>query len=104
MGRKSSAKTHTPPPSPSQAPKRSTVPLVAGIVALVVVAGGLLYVRSVQVQSDQADAAASASEPAPIPAGLKPHPQANLPPLQFPGYQMPRSTEVVTAAYRFAAE
>src|SRR6266446_756531 len=104
MGRKSSAKAHTPPPAPPpQVPTRSSMPLLAGIAALAVIVGGLVYVGSVRLQPDQADAAV-ASQPAPIPAGLKPHPQANLPPLQFPGYQMPRSTEVVTAAYRFAAE
>ena len=40
----------------------------------------------------------------PIPTDLKPHPQENLPPLQFPGYPMARPPEVVKAAYKFAAE
>jgi hypothetical protein len=34
----------------------------------------------------------------------KPHPQKDLPPLRMPGYPLGRSPEVITAAYRFAAE
>jgi len=38
-------------------------------------------------------------------AKLGPHPQPNLPPIPFqPGSQPPRSPQVVTAAYQFAAE
>jgi hypothetical protein len=38
-------------------------------------------------------------------AKLGPRKQENLPPIPFqPGYQPPRSAEVVTAAYQFAAE
>jgi len=105
MGRKSSAKTQTQPPASPPAPKRSSMPLVAGVVALALIGAGFVYVRSVRLQPDQVPNAAQATpQPAPIPADLKPHPQANLPPLQFPGYPMPRSAEIVTAAYRFAAE
>jgi hypothetical protein len=35
---------------------------------------------------------------------LKPHPQANSPPLNFPAYPTARPQEVVRAAYTFAAE
>ena len=38
------------------------------------------------------------------PTDLKPHPQENLPPLNFPGYPTARPPEVVRAAYKFAAE
>jgi hypothetical protein len=38
-------------------------------------------------------------------AKLGPHKQQSLPPIPFqPGYQPPRSPEVITAAYQFAAE
>jgi hypothetical protein len=37
-------------------------------------------------------------------AALGPHQQASYPPIPFQGYAPPRPTEVVTAAYRFAAE
>jgi hypothetical protein len=37
-------------------------------------------------------------------AALGPHTQANLPPIPFRGYAPPRPPEVVSAAYRFAAE
>jgi len=103
MGRKSSAKSHTPPPQPPQAPKGSSRPLVAGVLALALIGGGFMYVRSVRLQPEPATAP-DAAQSAQLPLGLKPHPQTNLPPLQFPGYQMPRSPEVVTAAYKFAAE
>ncbi|MGB7218714.1 MAG: PCYCGC motif-containing (lipo)protein [Vicinamibacterales bacterium] len=79
------------------------MPLVAGVLALALIGGGFMYVRSARLQPEPAPAA-DAAQSAPIPTGLKPHPQANLPPLQFPGYPMSRSPEVVTAAYRFAAE
>jgi hypothetical protein len=49
-------------------------------------------------------AEASLPQRPPVSDDLKPHKQANLPPLQFPSYPMQRSAEVVTAAYTFAAE
>src|SRR5262245_14457841 len=33
-----------------------------------------------------------------------PHPQASLPPLDLPGYQLPRPPETIRATYKFAAE
>ena len=35
---------------------------------------------------------------------LGPHPQKDFPPLQLPSYPLSRSPEMITAAYRFAAE
>jgi Protein of unknown function with PCYCGC motif len=35
---------------------------------------------------------------------LGPHPQKDFPPLQLPAYPLSRSPEMITAAYRFAAE
>lgn len=52
-------------------------------------------------------AAAASQTPAPAPpaaAALQPHPQKELPPLPLPAYPLGRSTQVITAAYRFAAE
>ncbi len=37
-------------------------------------------------------------------AVLQPHPQKELPPLPLPAYPLGRSAQVITAAYRFAAE
>jgi len=37
-------------------------------------------------------------------AAIGPHQQANLPPIPFRGYAPPRPPDVVTAAFRFAAE
>jgi hypothetical protein len=72
------------------------------------------------IQSDRAEpvTATAAAEPpaapaaippapAPVPApavALKPHPQKDLPTLQLPAYPLGRSPEVITAAYKFAAE
>lgn len=54
---------------------------------------------------------AKAAEPTPeivagteATAAIGPHTQANLPPIPFRGYAPPRSPEVVTAAFHFAAE
>jgi hypothetical protein len=77
---------------------------VAAIVAVAVVAGGVIYVRSGSTTPAATDAALAVPERPPIPNDLTPHPQGNLPPLQFPAYPMPRSPEVVRAAYTFAAE
>ncbi len=50
-------------------------------------------------------AAPAAARPDAVPAAaLKPHPQKEYPPLQLPGYPLGRSPEVITAAYKFAAE
>ena len=43
-------------------------------------------------------------EAARVAAAFGPHKQATLPPIPFQGYAPPRSPEVVTAAYVFAAE
>ena len=49
--------------------------------------------------------AVAAPAPDPQPAAvLGPHPQKDFPPLQLPAYPLSRSPEMITAAYRFAAE
>lgn len=103
MGRKSSSKTRESRPGATPNPKRPFPALPVAVVgALAVTIGGWVYWQ----QRDAAvrDAAAQTPQFAPVPADLKPHPQANLPPLDFPGYPMQRPAEVVRAAYKFAAE
>ena len=108
MGRKSSAKTQSPPPvPPAGAPKRGSGPIVAAIAAVVVAVGLFAYLRQAGPPAERTAAAAtpqSVAVPDPPAVNLKPHPQQNLPALQFPGYPTPRSPEVVRAAYTFAAE
>jgi hypothetical protein len=60
------------------------------------VGAGLDSVAAATPAAEQATPAA--------PAVLKPHPQTDFPPLRLPGYALPRPAEVITAAYRFAAE
>jgi hypothetical protein len=112
MGRKSSAKSSARPPSsepPDRAARSSTPLLVAALALIVAIAGGFAYSRSVR------DVAATESRPAADAARtdvaqaapavpLKPHKQANLPPLPFQAYAPPRPPDVVRAAYVFAAE
>ena len=47
---------------------------------------------------------AAAQAPLKAPPELKAHPQANLPPLDLPKFQLSRSKDDVRAIYRFAAE
>ena len=54
--------------------------------------------------SDPEATAAAAQAAAPPPQNLKPHTQANLPPLDIPPAYAPRPPEVIRAAYAFAAE
>ena len=66
-----------------------------------------MYMRNNQQAADAAAAAAvaKAAQPVPVPEiNQKPHPQTNLPPLEYPSYPMQRPKEVVDAAYKFAAE
>jgi hypothetical protein len=121
MGRKSSAKGNTPPPEVPPAPARSRWLPVAALGAVVLAVGVVMYVRSGTAPAAQAaptpqpaapaasqSAAATPDPAAPpvaaLPADLKAHPQANLPPLRFPGYEMQRPADVVRADYQFAAE
>jgi hypothetical protein len=77
------------------------------VLALLFLIGLWAYLRQPDVPA--APQVAAQAAPAPTAADVpeinrKPHAQSNLPPLHFPGYPMPRPTEVVQAAYRFAAE
>ena len=103
MGRKSSSKARALPPGEAPDPKRPFPALLVGAVAaLAVIIGGFVYWQ--QRETPAQDAAAQVPQYAPLPADLKPHPQENLPPLEFPAYPMQRPAEVVRAAYKFAAE
>src|SRR5437899_2009662 len=110
MGRKSSAKAQTqspPPAAPPEPTRRFPRLLVTALVALALIAGGVFYWRQASGSPDVAQAATptAAAVYAEVQEVAKhPHKQATLPQLQFPGYPMPRSAEVVAAAYKFAAE
>ena len=101
MGRKSSAKANAPTQTPPDEPRSKAPVMVAGLI----VAGPCrrrLYVSHRPSPAEEQQA--SLSDRGPVPTDLKPHPQENLPPLQFPAYPTPRPPEVVRAAYKFAAE
>ncbi len=97
-----------PPDAPPDGPPRSRTPLlVAAAAVLGLAVGGFFLFGSESLPPGgqvPASSSARAPDPAPAAADLKPHPQENLPPLQFPGYPMPRPPEVVSAVYKFAAE
>jgi hypothetical protein len=132
MGKKSSAKapSHNPPP-PAAPPEKASGPgpLVLGAV-IVALAG--IFTLAFWHSPNSAGPAISASASTPATSGASspatqaatasgadaqaiaraeaaarfgPHKQATLPPVPFQvGYEPPRSKEIVTAAYQFAAE
>jgi hypothetical protein len=109
MGRKSSAKAQSRPTSPTEPPSgpgRSFTPLLAVVIAALVIVGVFAYTRTAQQNQDAQSApppAQTVAEP-PAAAALGPHPQANLPPLPLDSSPPARPAEVVRAAYTFAAE
>jgi hypothetical protein len=112
MGRKSAAKSQAHNASstsgaPPAEPGRSSTPLLAaGIVLVLAIVGLVAYTRS--APEEAAKTAQVAEAPAivdpPAAAKLGPHPQPNLPPLPFQAYAPPRPMETVREVYRFAAE
>jgi hypothetical protein len=130
MGRKSSAKAQpaSPPPTPPVGPPaRAGHPFLIGVVAVAAVAIAVLAFRpgSESAAPDAPTASTGmppADRPAPTPAKERaaaseeavrraeelakfgPRRQQALPPVPFQAYAPPRSPEVITAAYRFAAE
>jgi hypothetical protein len=97
--------------------------LVIGAVAIVAIAVGAYTVMQTERAEPEASTAAASAPaaapapgaPVPVPAAestpppapavaLAPHPQKDYPPLDLPAYPLGRSPEVITAAYRFAAE
>jgi hypothetical protein len=108
MGKKSSAKANTPPAAPPPERPRSKAPAIAaGLVLVALAVGVFTYMRDgspADAQQNPAAADAQIPQRPPVPADLKAHPQADLPPLQFPGYPTARPPDVIRAAYKFAAE
>jgi len=112
MGRKSSAKSHQATPAsgagtPPSEPGRSSTPLLAaGIVLVLAIVGLVAYTRSSAPEpaAEVAQTATPAIVDPPVTAKLGPHPQKNLPPLPFQAYAPPRPIETVREVYRFAAE
>ena len=107
MGKKSSAKAKPPAGAPPPDEPRTKAPVVvAGLVVIALVVGVFTYLsNSTPSEAEQAATSAAPQVPArPTPTDLKPHPQENLPVLNFPGYATARPPEVVKAAYKFAAE
>src|SRR4249919_185660 len=113
MGRKSAAKSQAHNASstsgaPPAEPGRSSTPLLAaGIVLVLAIVGLVAYTRSAPEEATktaQAAEAAPAIIDPPAAAKLGPHPQPNLPPLPFQAYAPPRPMETVREVYRFAAE
>jgi hypothetical protein len=85
--------------------------LVLALVAIVAVVGGFAFFRNPGPAPEQPAANATASQPpaaapvADVPEiHRKPHPQAKYPPLPFSPSPPARPAEVVSAAYKFAAE
>jgi hypothetical protein len=103
MGRKSSAKGNPPAQTPPPAQRSKAPAFVAGLIMLALVAGALTYFTS-PAPAEQQTTESTIPDRGPIATDLKPHPQENLPPLQFPAYATSRPPEVVRAAYKFAAE
>ena len=124
MGRKSSAKhsqgtSGTARREPEAPAKAGPSPLVIGAVVVALVGVGILafWGGSNETPASASSTESSASTPGTPQASANaiakaeanskfgPRKQAALPPIPFqPGYAPPRSTEVVTAAYQFAAE
>jgi hypothetical protein len=108
MGRKSSAKAKPPTGAPpSDQPRAKTPLVVGGLIIIALAVGTFTYMKDAPPSGSEpvgTSAALQIPERPPTPADLKPHPQENLPALQFPAYPMARPPEVVKAAYKFAAE
>jgi uncharacterized protein with PCYCGC motif len=94
---------------PAKASSRFNPWLGGAILVAVVGVGALLLTGG----TDEAASPAATQAPEPDPravaraaatASQGPRKHASLPPIPFQGYAPPRSTEVITAAYRFAAD
>jgi hypothetical protein len=105
------------PPSRPPASKRQLNPLFLGGVAIVLAAVAVLAfwpggdapspaagLSSSSTATPGTDPAAQHEASVAAKAKFGPHTQATYPPIPFQGYAPPRPTEVVQAAYQFAAE
>ena len=100
-----------PPASSAKAPSRFN-PVIIGVILVAVVGVGALMLgrggdetaspAAQAGESTQPDARAAAKAEAAAKLGPRRH--TTLPPIPFQGYAPPRSQEVITAAYRFAAD
>jgi hypothetical protein len=124
MGRKSSSKNHTTPPTVPAQSRPGPNPLLLALIAVAVIGiagfafwrGGNTPEATPAAENGTTPAAdapklAKGAEPTAeiiaateAQAALGPHKQADLPPIPFQGYAPPRPVEVVTAAFQFAAE
>jgi hypothetical protein len=123
MGRKSSAKHNqggsgTSRREPEAPAKSGPSPFVLGAIVVALVGVGILAFwggsNETPISADVTPSAESTATPqasssaiakAEANSKFKGHKQASLPPIPFQvGYAPPRSTEVITAAYQFAAE
>ena len=110
MGKKKDRSTPAPAGNPSKAAK-GFKPWIAGAIVVAVVGVGALVLSN---RTDEAATSSSAPQAADADpravaraeatAKLGPRKHASLPPVPFQGYAPPRSPEVITAAYRFAAD
>lgn len=99
------------PGKPAKSSRPSAAVIVGAVVVVAALGAALLWPRA--PEGDAATTASASGAPQPSPeivaaaqakAAVGPHKQASYPPIPFQGYTPPRSQEVVTAAYRFAAE
>jgi hypothetical protein len=116
MSKKPERKGPGLPPSRPTASKRKLNPLFMGGVAIVLAAVAVLaFWPGGDAPTPAAGSSTAAATPGTDPAAqheasvaakakFGPHTQANYPPIPFQGYAPPRPTEVVQAAYQFAAE
>lgn len=118
MGRKSSSKGQSTGAPPTSQKSSGFNPVLIGAIVVAVLAVGVYAMwnsagttaSSAQApQGPEAIAAAAQATPEIVAAtqkaaALGPRKQASLPPIPFGGYAPPRSPEVVTAAFEFAAE
>jgi hypothetical protein len=108
MGKKN-AKHTSAPQAKAQSSRFS--PLVIGAILVAVIGVGALMLSGGDDAATSTTQGDSAAQPDPravaraeAAAKLGPRKHTNLPPIPFQGYAPPRSHEVITAAYRFAAD
>jgi hypothetical protein len=109
MGKKKDRNHAAAPAAKPAKTSKGFNPLIAGAIVVAVVGVGALFLTrgtdeaaSPAAQSTDANPAAVARAEAMAKLGPRKH--ASLPPVPFQGYAPPRSPEVITAAYRFAAD
>ena len=109
MGKKKDRNHAATPAAQPARTSRGFNPLIAGAIVVAVVGVGALFLtrgtdEAASPTAQSADANPAAVARAAATAKLGPRKHASLPPIPFQGYAPPRSPEVITAAYRFAAD